>query len=149
MESAANRSEFQTMAGPIDGAVTRPVAKPSKIRSAVTNGARSFILGDGNSSWYRRFKDIVELHISDLGGHQGLSEALLSLVRRAATLEVELERLEGQLSLGAEIDLDAYSRVTNTLRRTLESIGLKRVAREVESPLVKHFCRRPPGRPTA
>jgi hypothetical protein len=131
MESATNRSEFETMARPIDGVITRPVAKPSKIRSAVTNGARSFILGDGNSSWYRRFKDIVELHVSDLGGHQGLSEAMLSLVRRAATLEVELERLEGQLSLGTEVDLDTYSRVTNTLRRTLESIGLERVARDV------------------
>ena len=107
---------------------------PKRIRSAVTNGNKAFIEGDGNSPWYRRFKDIVELHVSDLGGlAAGLSEAQLSLCRGAATMEVELERLEGQLSLGQEIDLDAYSRISGNLRRVLESIGLERRARPIST----------------
>lgn len=85
---------------------------PKRQRSAISNGSRPFIDGDGNSPWYRRFKDIAELHASDLGGPECLSEAQKSLCRRASTMEVELERMEGQLSLGQEIDFDVYSRVS-------------------------------------
>jgi hypothetical protein len=109
----------------------RSGSAPKRNRSAVTNGTRAFIQGDGNSPWFRRFKDITLLHIEDLGGPDGLSEAQLSLCRRAATLEVELERWDGLLSLGKEIDLDAYSRVTNTLRRTLETLGIERKKKDV------------------
>jgi hypothetical protein len=76
------------------------------IRSAVTNGLRAFVLGDGNSPWARRQRDLLALHIADLGDEERLSENQLSLCRRAATLETELEMLEGQLSLGKVADLD-------------------------------------------
>src|SRR5256885_8640102 len=84
-----------------------------RIRSSVTNGRKAFLLGDGNFPWCR-FKDIAELHASDLGGAETLSEAQLSLCRRASTMEVELERMEGQLSLGNEVDLEIYSRMPAT-----------------------------------
>jgi hypothetical protein len=69
--------------------------------------------------------------VADLGGGDVLSEAEIGLIKRASTLEVELERMEGKLSKGEQIDLDLYGRSLNTLRRTLESLGLKRVARDV------------------
>jgi len=102
-----------------------------RIRSSVTNGKKAFLLGDGNSPWYRRFKDIAELHASDIGGAETLSEAQLSLCRRASTMEVELERMEGQLSLGNEVDLEIYSRIAGNLRRILEAIGIERKAKPV------------------
>jgi hypothetical protein len=102
----------------------------------VTNGTKAFLDGDGNSPWYRRYKDLASAHAVDLGGPaEHLSEAQLSLCRRAATMEVELERIEGQLSLGKDADLDAYSRISSSLRRILESLGLQRVARQVNGPL--------------
>ena len=107
--------------------------KPSskRIRSAVTNGERAFVLGDGNSPWARRQRDLLALHIANLGDEERLSENQLSLCRRAATLETELEMLEGQLSLGKVADLDLYNRLSGNLRRILESLGLERVARPV------------------
>jgi hypothetical protein len=39
----------------------------------------------------RRFYDLIALHVSDMGGRANLSEAQLALIKRAATLEVELE----------------------------------------------------------
>ena len=102
-----------------------------RIRSAVTNGERAFVLGDGNSPWARRQRDLIALHLADLGGEERLSENQLSLCRRAATLETELEMLEGQLSLGKVADLDLYTRLSGNLRRILESLGLERVARPV------------------
>jgi hypothetical protein len=35
-------------------------------RSAVSNGKRLFVEGDGRSPWSRRYYDLVALHVSDL-----------------------------------------------------------------------------------
>jgi hypothetical protein len=98
-------------------------------RSAVTNGRKQFVEGDGRTPWARRHRDVSALHIEDLGWP--LTEAQLSLCRRAATIEVELEKLEGRLSEGDEVDLDAYGRLVGQLRRILESLGIKREAKTV------------------
>jgi hypothetical protein len=100
-------------------------------RSAVTNGKRLFVEGDGRSPWSRRFYDLIALHVSDMGGRSNLSEAQIALIKRASTLEVELEQMEGKLSLGQEIDLDLFARATGNLRRVWDSLGLKREARDI------------------
>jgi hypothetical protein len=72
--------------------ITALVRRPSKLRSATTNGNRPFVLGgDGRGAWVRRWKDLVELHTGDLGGADAYSEAQLSLCRRIATTSVELD----------------------------------------------------------
>ena len=68
-----------------------------------------------------------------------LSEAELSLIKRCSTLELELEQAEGRLSMGEQIDLDIYIRATGTLRRTLETLGLKRVPRDVTPTLADYL----------
>ena len=54
-----------------------------------------------------------------------LSEAQLSLVRRASAIECELEQLEGRLSMGETIDLDVFTRSTSHLRRVFEALGIE------------------------
>jgi hypothetical protein len=108
---------------------------PAAQRSAVTNGRRLFAEG-GNmrSPWVRRFRDVQHLHLSDLGGPAAVSEAENSLLRRVAVLTVELERLEAKFSATLDsdaADLDLYQRMTNTLRRLLETLGIKRRPRDV------------------
>jgi hypothetical protein len=102
-------------------------------RSAVTNRTAILPGVDGRSCWVRRLRDLIELHVADLGGADRASEAEYSIIRRAATLTVELERLElrfaqadaaGQAASPA--DLDLYQRTANSLRRLLEAVGLKR-----------------------
>jgi hypothetical protein len=102
-----------------------------KNRSAVSNGKRLFVEGDARSPWSRRYYDLIALHVSDMGGRSNLSEAQLALIKRAATLEVELEQMEGKLSLGESIDLDVFGRATGNLRRVWEALGLKREARDI------------------
>jgi hypothetical protein len=87
--------------------------------------------GDGRSPWSRRYYDLISMHVADLGGRANLTEAALALVKRAATLEVELEQMEGKLSLGQEIDLDLFGRATNSLRRVWRDLGLKRDPRDI------------------
>jgi hypothetical protein len=48
-------------------------------------------------------------------------------------LTVELERMERQFALNEQAspdELDAYQRCSNSLRRLLESVGLRRRARD-------------------
>jgi hypothetical protein len=112
---------------------------PPAQRSKVTNGRRLFADGGNlNGVWARRFRDVQFMHLSDLGGSGHVSAAEESLVRRVATLTIELERLEAKLSEAANPDpaaLDLYQRMTNTLRRTLETLGTKRRARDVNEPI--------------
>jgi hypothetical protein len=90
-----------------------------------------FVKGDPNSAWARRYYDLVADHISDLGGREALSAAQVSLCRRCAAIECELERLEAMLSRGEQIDLDAFGRASSHLRRILETLGVERKCRDV------------------
>jgi hypothetical protein len=116
-------------------------------RSRVTNGTALFVdAGDGRGPWARRMKDVIDLHLADLGGPDVVSEAEASIVRRAATLTIELERLEARFSTGEALpgDLDLYQRTANSLRRLLEAVGLKRVARDVTPSLGAYLASRQP-----
>jgi hypothetical protein len=115
-------------------------AQALRQRSAVTNGKRVFVDGDGNAAWTRRWRDLVTAHVGDLGGAAILSEAQSSLVRRVATIEIELEQLEGKLSKGEAVDLDAYTRAASHLRRILESLGLERKARNITPPTLHQIA---------
>jgi hypothetical protein len=111
------------------------------IRSAVSNGTRLHAEADGRSVWSRRYRDLILVHISDMGGRSILSEAQIALIKRASTLEVELERMEGRLSEGEPVDLDKYGRAAGNLRRILQTLGLKRELREI-NPLEDDECLR-------
>lgn len=103
----------------------------AKRRSGVTNGRRLYVDGgDEASPWTRRFADILALRLDDLGGADLVSEGKLSLSRRASAMECELERMEADMSAGKEVDLDLFGRLTGTLARVLEKLGLDRVKRD-------------------
>ena len=75
------------------------------------------------------------LHLSDLGGEDICSEAEKALVRRASVMIVELEHMEMRFALAedgaSESAIKTYQMTTNTLRRTLESLGLKRRTKDI------------------
>jgi hypothetical protein len=120
--------------------VSKPIAANN--RTKVGNGTALFAEGDGRSAWGRRYREIVAAHISDFASSpEALSEAKRSLVKRVATLEIELEKLEGRLSQGEEINLDLYSRVSGQLRRMLETLGPDRVAKDVTPSIVDILAR--------
>jgi hypothetical protein len=99
---------------------------------------------DGRSAWTRRCRDLIAAHIADLGGIDNVSAAERSIVRRAAVLTTELERMEAAFAQAGEAsveDLDVYQRVANSLRRLLESVGLERRARTVEPTLSEYLAR--------
>jgi hypothetical protein len=103
-------------------------------RSRVSNG-RALLPGiDGRSAWVRRCKDVLLEHLSDL---PDATAAERSIVRRAAVLTTELERLEAKFAEAGEaspFDLDLYQRTAGGLRRLLEAVGLQRRLRDVTNP---------------
>ena len=120
--------------------------KPSKetrqqyARSRITNG-RDLLPGiDQRSTWARRMRDLIELHVDDLGGLDNTSEAQRSLLRRISVLEVEAEYLETEFAKreasGKQYDL--YLRIAGLLKRLYELIGVDRVARDV-TPHLKDY----------
>lgn len=106
----------------------------SKLRSAVTNRSQLLVGCDHRSARMRRLKDLIGGHVADLGGRDLISEAEFCLVRRAAILTLELELLEAKFEAndGAKVqELECYQRVASSLRRLLESLGLRRRQRDV------------------
>lgn len=98
-------------------------------RTRVTNGVALLPEVDGRSMWARRVRDVLALHVQDLGGASAVTEGQLSLCRRAAVLTVELETLEQTFATdgaASQRGLDLYTRTTGHLHRLLSTLGLKR-----------------------
>ncbi len=114
-------------------------------RSRLSNGSALLAGVDGRSTWARRLRDLIQLHIADLGGANAVSAAEASIVRRAAVLSVELETMEGRFAQAGQAsadDLDLYQRTAGNLRRLLESVGLERRQRDVTPSLQQYLARR-------
>ena len=108
----------------------------SKVRAALTNGSALLLRDvDGRLAWCRRLRDLVNDHTSDLSGEDNISTAEMVLVRRASMLTLQLEMLEckfaDQEGMATSEQLNDYQRCTNTLRRTFETLGLKRRAKDI------------------
>jgi hypothetical protein len=118
----------------------------SKVRSALTN-ASTVVLGnvDARSAWMRRLRDLIQNHVSDLGGEDVITEAELRLARKAAMLELQTEMMERNWAEQNEGEagpksLDQYSRAVGSLRRVLATLGLERRQKNI-TPSVAEYVR--------
>lgn len=105
-------------------------ARPSRTRSAVSNGKRLHVIAPGDTKWSRRFRDVLSEIVSDLG-REGLTEGQRQLARRCATISIICERLEGECAAGKPIDLELFGSLTDRLGRCFNRLGLRRQARDV------------------
>ena len=106
-----------------------------KQRSRVANGSALLAGVDGRSVWIRRCKELLADHLSEIPDP---TAAERSLIRRAAVLTTELERLEVKFALADGADpetLDLYGRTSGNLRRLLEAVGLQRRAKDISPSL--------------
>jgi len=118
----------------------RSDTRSSRLRSRVTNGKTPFVEADGRGPWARRWRDVLAEIISDLGGHDGLSEGQRQLARRAATISIACERMEGEAAAGVAINLEEYGRLTDRLGRAFHRLGLKRQPRDVTPSLAEYLA---------
>ncbi len=105
-------------------------------RSALTNGRQLVPGAVHRSPKMQPLRDLVIEHEQDLGGSDYVSTSERRVVRRAAMLTFQLERLDARFmrkkdGTASLTDFETYQRGTNTLRRTLETLGLQRRQRDV------------------
>jgi hypothetical protein len=86
---------------------------------------------DRRTSAYQRTVRLLEALEVDAGGHDQLSTGQRQLARRAAVHGALLEDIEVRWLKGQEIDPSTYTLLTNSQRRLLEGIGLKRQPKEL------------------
>ncbi len=119
-----------------------PIVKPKKItddrsrqnRSAVTNGTRLFAVAtDGRTTEARRYRDIVAAVVADRGGAEVMTEVAFQLARRFAATAVKAEAMEADLAKGHPIDMEEHGKLTLTMTRIANHLGLERKAREVKT----------------
>lgn len=118
--------------------------QPAKGRSAVSNGKRLHVIVPQGGKWSRRFRDVLGQIISDIGGHEGLSEAQRQLARRCATISICCERMEGEAAAGDTIDLEVYGKLADRLGRAFQRLGIRRQSRDVTPTLSDYLTSLPP-----
>jgi hypothetical protein len=69
--------------------------------------------------------------LTDLGGEENTGEIARQLISKFATLAIQLEQMEAAAVEGSKIDLDLFGRCAGHLRRIAETLGLKRIPRDV------------------
>jgi hypothetical protein len=118
----------------------RLAKKHRVVKRSYNNGLPPRIPATRNTSrmsitkWYGRIRALRADFLAALGGIDNVSPQELALLNRTITLITECERREVGFARAAMIDDDAlcvYQTATNSLRRTLESLGLKRRTRDV------------------
>jgi hypothetical protein len=101
-----------------------------RLRSAISNGSSLLASVDHRTATMRRLKDLVADYTADLGGSDHVSTGEAALIRRAAMLSLQAERMEArfveQEGAASPSALDLYQRLTGALRRCLEGLGLDR-----------------------
>jgi hypothetical protein len=78
----------------------------------------------------RRFRDVANGIMRDLGGEDELSTGEFQLVRRCAYISVMCEQLEAKPATELP-EIALHATLTSHLARTLKVLGLKRVPKDV------------------
>jgi hypothetical protein len=86
---------------------------------------------DGRSAPARRYRDLVKALSDELGGDALLTEPMRAMVRQAAAVTVEAERMQASIINGEDVDTEQLVRVTNTLSRLMN--GLKAKAKVIKA----------------
>ena len=111
---------------------------PSRARSAVTNHTGLLPGLDGRSATARRFRDLVNAFVADMGGLDRCSEIKLGLLRRLAAATVQAELLEAEMVNGEQIDIGQLCTLASTTVRIASRVGLERRTKPV-LPTVKDY----------
>lgn len=105
---------------------SREIHREAAVRTPF-QGVNPALAVDGRTAWSRRLNEVTAAFTAELGGDEKIGLAHRMLVRRAAALAVELERMESTLSRTKRSDhhaLEAYRTSLEHLRRLLAAIGL-------------------------
>jgi hypothetical protein len=105
------------------------------LRSRVTNGKDLLANVDGRTAAARRYRDLCLSLADDLGGASSLTTAQSALVRQAAAMIVQSEKLQSDVLRGEIVDVEQLTRLANAATRILTRLGLKKTIVQARSRL--------------
>jgi hypothetical protein len=120
---------------------TETVAKPTQRRRpprSIAKWDRRTLDLDRRSVPFLRYESIRCGIIADLGGEDAVTTAQAQMADRAAFISMKLEMLQIADLSGGEIDLQRYGELVDRGRRSFETIGLERRARDL-TPTVDQY----------
>jgi hypothetical protein len=100
---------------------------------------------DKRTASYRRTVELIAGIEVDLGGRDRLSHQERALVQRAGVLAAIAAHEETRWLAGEAIDVVVLCTVNNSLKRLLETVGLRRVPRDVTPSLAEYLRSRDAG----
>ena len=94
---------------------------------------------DKRTRAYERTAALIEAIEEDAGGHDQLTTGQRQIIQRIALTCALAEHLEARWLSGEEIDPVLYCTLANAQKRLLESVGLRRVPRDVTPSLTDYL----------
>jgi hypothetical protein len=101
---------------------------------------------NGQTAWNRTVRNVHGAMADHLGGADMITTPESLIVRRISVFEAEMQLLEAKIAVARqhkqEVDektIDLYSRLTNAQRRLLETVGMKRIPRDVTPTLSNYL----------
>ena len=113
-------------------------SKPAKCKARLLSLADI----DRRTTAYRRTCDLIASIEGDLGGTDRLSTGERQIIQRAAVTGALIEDLEARWLAGEEIDPGLYATLGNAQRRLFETVGLRRVPRDMTPDLASYLAKR-------
>ena len=116
------------------------------LRSRVTNGSQLLAGVDGRTADARRYRDLTMSLADDLGGAAELTEAQRALVRQAAAMIVQSERMQSAVLRGELVDIEQLTRLANAATRILSRLGVKRRHVDTTPSLAEYLASKSAGK---
>jgi hypothetical protein len=100
---------------------------------------------DNRTNAAKAARALIEAIESDLGGADSLSAGQRTLAARAGVMTAFIEDMETRWIMGGELDVAAYSSLSNVLSRTLRILGLQRQSKDITGDLQSYITARTAG----
>ena len=104
-----------------------PEVRRRKGRSRVTNHKDLLPGIKGSTKAARRFRDLVNGFLVDMGGADQCSDIRIGLLRRLAAVTVQAEVLEAKMINGEAVDIGTLCTLASTTVRLSQRLGIERV----------------------
>lgn len=99
-------------------------SNPNRNRSAISNGSWLLEGVDNRSALGRRFRDLCVSFADDLGGERDLTEPQRAMIRQAAAVTVQSEKLQASIVKGEDVDHEKIVRLNNLQARLIKQLDI-------------------------
>jgi hypothetical protein len=97
-------------------------------KSAVTNGSEILPGLDGRSGAGRRYRDLVNIYLEQLGGAKQVHEPKLGVLRQLAQITVKAEQLGAAMAKGEKVNTAELCTLASTVLRLSMRLGFEHSA---------------------